>query len=349
MRKLFIFLCFFTGISANLSAQYGDCNKAKEICKKEQWHIKAPKGEGSDNREADFMHCFMNGDNFGQAEENSTWIKFEIKESGTLSFTITPDEATDDIDFVVFRGDCNHKEVVRCMASGARGNEENASPCMGKTGLRTGELDSSEDAGCQDPGDNAWLAPLKTIKGEKYIILVSNVTGPRGWSINLGGTAKLPCENPPKKDKPKDKPKESPPPPKKPDIAKAPPTPTPPPPPQEINGRAVEVGETVKIKNRKIKLKIWDSQIEDGDIISVFLGDKKILDHYRLRTQPQEFEFELPQGVKEHYLTVYADDFGKSEPNTASIIIYDGVKEQRIDLVAGRKKQESVKIMMSDE
>lgn len=333
--------------------QWADCVAAKDVCKKESLHIRNPKGEGKDNREADFMNCFMNGDNFGQAEENSTWIKFEIKEGGTFTFTITPDEKNDDIDFVVFRlpedGNCARKQVVRCMAAGDRGEEAHSSRCMGSTGLRSGELDSSADAGCSDNNDNTWLAPLKTVKGEKYVLLVSNVSGPRGFWISFGGSAKLPCEEKkqppiavktPKKEKepvtpPKTEPKK--------EI-----TQTPPPTvvkPEQIQGRAVEVGETVKIKNRKIKVKIWDSQIEDGDVVTIYLGDKVVLGKHRLTTKPEEFEFELPEGVKEHYLTVFADDFGRSEPNTAAIIINDGIKEQRIDLTAGRKKQESVKII----
>jgi hypothetical protein len=107
----------------------------------------------------------------------------------------------------------------------------------------------------------------------------------------------------------------------------------------------VEVGEELKVKNRKIKLKLWDSQVEDGDIISVFVNDVKVVDHLRLRLKPQEFDIELPPG-KEHYITVFADDFGKAEPNSAMISINDGVKVQVIDLVAGRKKQESVRIIL---
>jgi hypothetical protein len=42
---------------------------------------------------------------------------------------------------------------------------------------------------------------------------------------------------------------------------------------------------------------------------------------------------------------VYADDFGKSEPNTARVLIFDGTREQEIDLVAERKKQQSIKII----
>ena len=117
--------------------------------------------------------------------------------------------------------------------------------------------------------------------------------------------------------------------------------------PESIGGRKVEVGDEVKVKSRKIKIKLWDSQVQDGDIISVYLDDKKVIDHIYLLLKPQEFEIELPEG-KEHYLTVFADDFGKAEPNTAMVLISDGVREQTIDLVAGRSKQESVKIISED-
>ena len=99
MKKMLVFTLFALGFTSQLSAQFGDCATAKSICKKEPLHIQNPRGEGNDKREADFIHCFLNGDNMGQAEENSTWIKFEIKEGGTFSFAITPDRASDDIDF----------------------------------------------------------------------------------------------------------------------------------------------------------------------------------------------------------------------------------------------------------
>ncbi|MEZ4893314.1 MAG: hypothetical protein R2778_09895 [Saprospiraceae bacterium] len=59
----------------------------------------------------------------------------------------------------------------------------------------TGEKDSSEDAGCNDVNDNAWLAPLQVVKGETYMLLISNVSsaGP-GFNISFGGTAMLPCD-----------------------------------------------------------------------------------------------------------------------------------------------------------
>jgi hypothetical protein len=341
-RSFFISLVLWFAFLSRLEAQlHADCVTAMEICEKKSYRIDHASGEGQDRTEADLIACFMGSENEGQAEENSTWIKFEIEQSGSLHFTITPLRPDDDLDFVVYRllnGTCNNKKIVRCNAAGDPSDALGLSPCLGKTGLREGEKDSSVDAGCNDPNDNAWLAPLQVVKGEKYMILVSNVSskGP-GFSIQLGGTATLPCD--------KKKSKQTPP-------VLLPTKPNPPVvaapganQPTSIGGRAVEVGEQIKIKSRTITLKIWDSQVEDGDVVSVYVGEKKVVDHLYLRSKPHEFNLELPVG-KEFYITVFADDFGKAEPNTAMVSIFDGVKEQTIDLVAGRKKQESVKIVV---
>lgn len=330
-------------LSSILAAQdHADCATALEICKKQTYNIDRAFGIGRDDH-TDLTACFMNSENFGQAEENSTWIKFEIAKSGLLTFSLRPHNADNDLDFVLYRlppsGECDYKQVVRCMASGAGGFDVTVSPCMGETGLRAGETEDSEDAGCGDSGDNAWLRPAYVKEGEKYVLLVSNVSeaGP-GFSATFGGTCMLPCDKEPEKPKEKPKPVEKPKP--KPVVVAS----TPPPAlPTEIEGRVVEVGESVKVKSRTLKLKIWDSQVEDGDIVSVYVDDKKVIDHVYLRLHPQEFEVALPPG-KEHYITVYADDFGKAEPNTAMVLIDDGSREQTIDLVAGRKKQESVKV-----
>ena len=341
MRHILPLFCCLLLLKITVSAQaHADCITALDICDKKKLSVNAAGGEGVNRNEADFIACFMSSENKGQAEENSTWIKFEIAESGTLTFTITPHKTDDDIDFVVYRsldGSCKNMKIVRCNAAGDPSDWASHSKCLGKTGLRDGETDSSEDAGCTDTEDNAWLARLNVLKGEKYILLISNVSsrGP-GFDIDLGGSALLPCEK--KKPVAAVKPK-----PVKPTpviVATVPSTPA----PQSIGGRKVEVGDIIKVTGRKIKIKLWDSQVQDGDIISVYLDDKKVIDHIYLLLKPQEFEIDLPPG-KEHYLTVFADDFGKAEPNTAMVLISDGVREQTIDLVAGRKTQESVKII----
>lgn len=199
MRHILAIICCLILLKTSVLAQaHADCITALDICDKKKLSINTTGGEGTNRNEADFIACFMSSENKGQAEENSTWLKFEIVESGTLTFTISPHKTDDDIDFVVYRsldGSCKNMKIVRCNAAGDPSDWASHSKCLGKTGLRDGENDSSEDAGCTDTEDNAWLARLNVIKGEKYILLISNVSsrGP-GFDIDLGGSALLPCE-----------------------------------------------------------------------------------------------------------------------------------------------------------
>ena len=345
MRTFILFPVFYLVCSVLSAQNNADCGSAMDICKKQTYTISRTGGEGADKREADFIACFMNGENYGQAEENSTWIKFEIKQGGYLNFTITPQRSEDDLDFVVFRlpedGDCSKKQIVRCMAAGDSEAESGTSRCMGQTGLKSGEKDTSEDAGCADADDNTWLAPLKVAKGEKYVLLVSNVSssGP-GFSISFGGSCKLPCDEEPIAQAPV-----------KPPVKKTPPVAPKPkelpaktmPPPATIGARDVRVTKTLAVKNFDLSVSVWDNQVEDGDVISLYLNDKKVIGNVLLTKRPQEFL--LKMDAKEAYLTVYAEDFGLAEPNTTTVVIKDGVTEQTIVLKAGRGFQESVKVV----
>lgn len=185
---------FLSTLSAAQSCS--DCITAYPLCDQTYLHFTIAKGIGK-VADAARTPCFRNGENYGQAEENATWMYFQIKEAGQLSFIITPDTTSDDIDFVLFQlptdGNCDHKKIVRCMAAGDRLDVEN-SPCMGQTGLYATEKDTQADAGCSDQGDNNWLRPLKAAIGEKYVLLVSNITAPHGFTIYFHGSALLePC------------------------------------------------------------------------------------------------------------------------------------------------------------
>ena len=190
---LFAILFCLCAVSHVDAQQYADCATAFPLCDKPFIHFAGSPGIGKVT-DADLVPCFMNGENFGQAEKNATWIYFQIKDAGELSFEIAPDISGDDIDFVLFRlpenGDCDHKKIVRCMAAGDSWNNQ-TSPCMGLTGLRKREKDTSEDAGCGDEGDNNWLKPLDAKAGEKYVLLVSNITAPNGFNIYFKGSALL--------------------------------------------------------------------------------------------------------------------------------------------------------------
>ncbi len=172
-----------------------DCPTASILCDKSPFVVQQVTGAGNNITELDDATCFFNGSpsNF---ESNSVWFTWTCAVSGTLTFTLSPLNVTDDLDFAIYRlpngiGNCQGKQLLRCMASGT---DESAypNPCMGPTGLLAGENDVSEDAGCTDVGDNAWIAPLDMVAGESYALCINNYSNAaNGFSIQFGGSGEF--------------------------------------------------------------------------------------------------------------------------------------------------------------
>lgn len=173
-----------------------DCPQSSILCDKSPFVVQSVVGAGTNNLEMEDATCFFNGVP-GVKESNSTWFVWTCAQSGTLEFELTPLNGPDDLDFVIYRlpngiGNCQGKEIVRCMASGANQNGVGDALCLGKTGLRAGDPDISEDAGCADAGDDAWLKPLDMVAGETYALVVNNFSlSGNGFSIEFGGSGEF--------------------------------------------------------------------------------------------------------------------------------------------------------------
>ncbi len=173
---------------ANISS---DCPTSASLCDKSPFSVQSVVGAGVNTREMDGASCFISGGGSGtNIETNSTWFKWTCLQSGTLTFTITPTNLDDDIDFIVYEmyngiQDCNSRTIVRCMATG-----ETPGVCKihGPTGLRDGETDISEPSGC-GPGQNGFVRPLDMVAGRSYALVINNFSNTgNGFNIEFGGT-----------------------------------------------------------------------------------------------------------------------------------------------------------------
>ena len=132
----------------------------------------------------------------------TTWVQWEIAKDGYLTFTLSPENIAEDLDFAVYKlhpnKNCARKELVRCMMAGINlGNIQSSLPCLGPTGLSLKEFKSNttEVEGC-DPGSNNFLAALECKKGERYVLAVQNFDNTAGgFYLDFCGTAMLPCDS----------------------------------------------------------------------------------------------------------------------------------------------------------
>ncbi len=165
-----------------------DCVDGVVLCDKSPFTVQSVLGAGNNPNEISPNTCI-------QLEISSVWYKWTCDEPGTLTFTLTPNQSTDDLDFAVYElpngiNDCANKNMIRCMASGENVGQPfpNWEPCTGPTGLSLGDTDTEEAPGCQ-AGDNNFVAALDMQAGVSYALVVNNFSNTgSGFSIEWGGT-----------------------------------------------------------------------------------------------------------------------------------------------------------------
>lgn len=144
-------------------------------------------------------------------EINSSWFVLNILQGGTLNFSITPTDGTDDYDFALYKGSsCTLNAPVSCNYSGCT-NFPNAG-----TGISSAALSLYESSyepgtpyGCRnssnaygnnnhtsDDGD-PWNSDVNVNTGDVYLLYINGFT-PSSSSFNFtfGGTAVLGCTLP---------------------------------------------------------------------------------------------------------------------------------------------------------
>lgn len=159
-----------------------DCVTAANLCDKSTFTVQKSNGGGNVPNEAAGT-CL---DIFGNTESSSTWLTWTAATTGSLTFTLSPTNEPDDLDFVVYEipnGNCAQKIDLLCNAAG----DSYPSICMGPTGLNTTSTDVSEGSGCFG-GNDGWLRPLDMVAGKQYALLVNNYSNSgSGFTIDFGG------------------------------------------------------------------------------------------------------------------------------------------------------------------
>ena len=156
------------------SSNNQDCINATLLCNKDTISINGFNGPGVNQNEM--------GGSCMPAELQSSWYIWTATNNGILTFSITPNNQTDDIDFFVFQlpdGNCNNKTVIRCCVSSCLGPN-------GSTGLSLTEIDDSESPDC-DFTKNGFVQFITMTAGSTYGILINNASGQGGYSLSFGG------------------------------------------------------------------------------------------------------------------------------------------------------------------
>lgn len=98
----------------------------------------------------------------------------------------------------------------------------------------------------------------------------------------------------------------------------------------------VPVGEIVQVD-------FYDNGEIDGDTITVFYNNKKLLSRQRLTDKPLSIKVQIDTTVEENELVMYADNLGSIPPNTALMIATIGGKRHEVYITSNEKASGTIR------
>jgi len=92
--------------------------------------------------------------------------------------------------------------------------------------------------------------------------------------------------------------------------------------------RIVEVGENrIVVEGDSVRLGLFDHKRIDGDIVTIILNGRILVDSYTLRRDA--YYVDLPLHTGENTVILHAENLGAVVPNTAAFVIDDGIARQQ--------------------
>ena len=101
--------------------------------------------------------------------------------------------------------------------------------------------------------------------------------------------------------------------------------------PKRLRGRRVKEQDDIAVASKKVIISVFDHGASDQDTISLNINGTWVLREYELKKSRREIEYTLQSGVP-NFIILYAHNLGTTPPNTASILVDDGIRKQRVKL-----------------
>ncbi len=88
--------------------------------------------------------------------------------------------------------------------------------------------------------------------------------------------------------------------------------------PSHVGGRNVDKTTIVEVSSPTIDIYVYDNSALDGDVMSLSFQNQWILTHYEVTRKKKKITIQLKPDSN-NYLVLFADNLGKTPPNTAAI------------------------------
>lgn len=87
----------------------------------------------------------------------------------------------------------------------------------------------------------------------------------------------------------------------------------------------------LQLTGNRLTFEIWDAQVIDGDIVSIFVGDECIVKEYSITAVKKHIEYDASK-YKRVYVYLHAHNLGTLPPNTVTMTVSDGTRTHEVEL-----------------
>ena len=102
--------------------------------------------------------------------------------------------------------------------------------------------------------------------------------------------------------------------------------------PVMLNNRKVVSQGGVEIRNATVTMYLWDHELFDQDTVSLNINGEWVLEDYCLLPEKKVLSYTFDRNNPNNFIILYAKNLGLKPPNTASLMIDDGVRKRTLRL-----------------
>ncbi|HET9430206.1 MAG TPA: hypothetical protein VFO70_03465, partial [Chitinophagaceae bacterium] len=102
--------------------------------------------------------------------------------------------------------------------------------------------------------------------------------------------------------------------------------------------------QEIEVEDDSLQVDFYDNGEVDGDSISIFYNSQLVAFNRILSTRAVHFELVLDSTRETSEVTMFADNLGSIPPNTALMMVNDGVNRYELRLSSSLEKNATIRI-----
>lgn len=113
---------------------------------------------------------------------------------------------------------------------------------------------------------------------------------------------------------------------------------------RQYRERQAQVIQELETEGDSLKVDFYDNGEVDGDSIAIFMNGKLIAYHQRLSTKAVTFSMALDSLLAVNEISMFAENMGLIAPNTALMVISDGISRHEVRMSSSYDKNATIRI-----